>query len=360
MIYKILVLFIFCVTSTLSRSISDKLFVKEDTIDGKQITNHFSNHPPVEARDIPVQVIYDAPTTFRSAKDSRALITRGNVRFGSKTTDDAESKLPEKEPTTLGSLSSTTILMSTKISTTPASVQEKTTESNHIKSTEVVTQKPKTKQNKTKNADFQIPVSIVIDEIIHKVKSRAEDHENISLENSTKDQEFTKKVAEEKNDTLHINTTREKNEVTTEKTKTQTEDVATTKEIENNSRKSKLVRQRDPIIPIIESENQIYAQTGKFKYSYEGGDGTKSFQSGVLKGVDEEHMGEAVVGGFSYKDEEGNDFMISYTADENGYRPVGAHLPTPPPVPPAIARALLYLATKTTPEPVTKSIQETE
>lgn len=56
-----------------------------------------------------------------------------------------------------------------------------------------------------------------------------------------------------------------------------------------------------------------------------------------------------------FQDKEGNDFNLSYTADENGYRPVGDHLPTPPPIPPAIARALLYLATKPTPEPVTES-----
>lgn len=56
-----------------------------------------------------------------------------------------------------------------------------------------------------------------------------------------------------------------------------------------------------------------------------------------------------------FQDKEGNDFSLSYTADEKGYRPVGEHLPTPPPIPPAIARALRYLATKTTPEPVTES-----
>lgn len=53
-------------------------------------------------------------------------------------------------------------------------------------------------------------------------------------------------------------------------------------------------------------------------------------------------MGESVKGGFSYKDDEGNTYSVQYTADENGYRPVGAHIPT---IPPAIARALAWQAT---------------
>lgn len=59
-----------------------------------------------------------------------------------------------------------------------------------------------------------------------------------------------------------------------------------------------------------------------------------------------------------FQDKDGNDFSLSYTADENGYRPVGAHLPTPPPIPPAIARALAHLATKTVldPDEVTESL----
>ncbi|XP_063532040.1 uncharacterized protein LOC134742784 [Cydia strobilella] len=112
------------------------------------------------------------------------------------------------------------------------------------------------------------------------------------------------------------------------------------------------------VVPIVQSENVVFSHSGNFKYSYEGGDGTKAFEMGELKTFDDETAGEAVSGGFSYTAKDGNEYSLSYTADENGYRPVGAHLPTPPPIPPAIARALAYLATKTTPEPVTESLAE--
>ncbi|XP_075970550.1 uncharacterized protein LOC142972968 [Anticarsia gemmatalis] len=113
----------------------------------------------------------------------------------------------------------------------------------------------------------------------------------------------------------------------------------------------------DPVVPIVESENYVYAYNGDYHYSYEGGDGTKAFARGELKPADDGSSG-GVVGGYSYTDKDGNDFSLSYTADENGYRPVGAHLPTPPPIPLAIQRALEILATKTTPEPVTEKLHK--
>lgn len=40
---------------------------------------------------------------------------------------------------------------------------------------------------------------------------------------------------------------------------------------------------------------------------------------------------------------DGQAIHLTYTADQNGYHPVGDHLPTPPPTPDHIVRALQYL-----------------
>lgn len=55
---------------------------------------------------------------------------------------------------------------------------------------------------------------------------------------------------------------------------------------------------------------------------------------------------ENVQGSFSYTSPEGQPIRVTYVADENGFRPEGAHLPTPPPIPEAIARSLAYLRTQ--------------
>lgn len=36
----------------------------------------------------------------------------------------------------------------------------------------------------------------------------------------------------------------------------------------------------------------------------------------------EKMMGESVEGAYSYKDDDGNTISLTYTADENGFRPV--------------------------------------
>ena len=45
-------------------------------------------------------------------------------------------------------------------------------------------------------------------------------------------------------------------------------------------------------------------------------------------------------GSFSYTGSDGVQYSITYTADEYGFHPQGAHLPTPPPIPPEIQRGV--------------------
>jgi hypothetical protein len=78
-------------------------------------------------------------------------------------------------------------------------------------------------------------------------------------------------------------------------------------------------------VPILALQNNLQ-HDGTFNYAFESGDGTKAEQNGQLKYVDQENAGEAIQGQFSYEGDDGQTYSIQYTADENGYRPVGAHL----------------------------------
>lgn len=64
--------------------------------------------------------------------------------------------------------------------------------------------------------------------------------------------------------------------------------------------------------------------------------------------IDESRSGDEhgnIHGDFSWKSPEGADIHVTYVANENGYQPSSNVLPTPPPTPPEIIRALEYLAT---------------
>ncbi|CAH0407740.1 unnamed protein product [Chilo suppressalis] len=196
--------------------------------------------------------------------------------------------------------------------------------------------KTNTKSTYNTEMEIQIPVAVIYDPVPENLTSQSRDKTRSSRRRQSK-----KRGNKNDNDLNNINPR------ATQGNQTKEEPMRTL---------AKKVRERDPVVPIIESENYVFSHNGDFHYSYEGGDGTKAFEKGELKSINE-NIGESVVGGFSYVGKDGNEYSLSYTADENGYRPVGAHLPTPPPIPPAIARALKYLATKTTPEPVTEAVK---
>lgn len=98
---------------------------------------------------------------------------------------------------------------------------------------------------------------------------------------------------------------------------------------------------RGPQIPILRYDNNPNQGDGSYSYAYETGNGIQAQEQGYLKGAGGA-AGEAQTaqGSFSYTGPDGARYAISYTADENGFRPVGAHLPTPPPIPDAILRSI--------------------
>jgi hypothetical protein len=77
-------------------------------------------------------------------------------------------------------------------------------------------------------------------------------------------------------------------------------------------------------------------------HSYSGSDGTTREESNVQKGSGYE-AGNANQGSSYWITPEGQRITITWVADENGYRAVGDHLPTPPPIPKEIAEMLASL-----------------
>ncbi|GLG94003.1 hypothetical protein R5R35_008921 [Gryllus longicercus] len=106
-------------------------------------------------------------------------------------------------------------------------------------------------------------------------------------------------------------------------------------------------------IPILRQDQEVNFD-GSYRYSFETGNGIVQEEQGYLKNAGQGEGVEAQVaqGSSSYTSPEGEQISLTYVADENGFQPQGAHLPTPPPIPPEIQRALDYLATlPSTPEP---------
>ncbi|CAB3236685.1 unnamed protein product [Arctia plantaginis] len=86
----------------------------------------------------------------------------------------------------------------------------------------------------------------------------------------------------------------------------------------------------------------------QYSYEYETSNGIAAQERGALKNVGREDEAIEVQGSNSYRAPGGEQISINYIADENGYQPQGAHLPTPPapqPIPDYILRAIEYIRT---------------
>lgn len=82
-----------------------------------------------------------------------------------------------------------------------------------------------------------------------------------------------------------------------------------------------------------------------FCFSFEAANGIKASEQGVLKKATGPDAQDSIAasGQVSYTAPDGTPINLVYTADENGFVPTGDHLPTPPPVPEAIQKAVAYL-----------------
>lgn len=90
-----------------------------------------------------------------------------------------------------------------------------------------------------------------------------------------------------------------------------------------------------PPVPILRLDNENPGD-GSYRYSYETGNGISAQEQGYQKGAD----AQGAQGSFSFSAPDGAQYSITYTADENGFQPQGAHLPTPPPIPEEILKAI--------------------
>jgi len=81
-------------------------------------------------------------------------------------------------------------------------------------------------------------------------------------------------------------------------------------------------------------KNDAADAEGQYQYAYETSNGIQFQEAGSQAGVR---------GALNYVSPEGERIALSYTADEEGYHPVGDHLPTPPPIPAYVLRAIEYI-----------------
>ncbi|KAJ8728258.1 hypothetical protein PYW08_016643 [Mythimna loreyi] len=81
---------------------------------------------------------------------------------------------------------------------------------------------------------------------------------------------------------------------------------------------------------------------GNYRFSYDTPEGTSAHETGSPRAQGPEGPAVTAEGGFSFRTPDGQQVSLTYTADENGFHPVGSHIPTPPPIPEAILRSIEF------------------
>lgn len=80
---------------------------------------------------------------------------------------------------------------------------------------------------------------------------------------------------------------------------------------------------------ILRYENE-QSEDHSYNFAFDTSDGISRQEQAELKNVGAEDEAMVVRGSFSYTGDDGIVYTINYIADENGFRPQGAHLPVAP------------------------------
>ncbi|OXA56361.1 larval cuticle protein 65Ag1 [Folsomia candida] len=101
--------------------------------------------------------------------------------------------------------------------------------------------------------------------------------------------------------------------------------------------------QKPEDVTIVRSESENNGD-GTYKFLWETSDGSKHEESGYLKPNPDSQAEykdiQVSQGSYQYYAPEGDLIQVQYVADENGFQPTGEHLPTSPPIPAEIQKAL--------------------
>ncbi|XP_046746788.1 endocuticle structural protein SgAbd-6-like [Diprion similis] len=93
------------------------------------------------------------------------------------------------------------------------------------------------------------------------------------------------------------------------------------------------------------SQSQSIEPDGSFKSEFKTANGISEQVEGMIKKIADGSEVTVVRGSVSWVDADGSTKTFTYVADENGYQPEGDFLPTTPPVPLPIARAIEWAKT---------------
>ncbi|XP_017781199.1 PREDICTED: cuticle protein CP14.6-like [Nicrophorus vespilloides] len=115
----------------------------------------------------------------------------------------------------------------------------------------------------------------------------------------------------------------------------------------------------EDVVQILRQEADV-GFDGTYKHAFETSDGIAVEEHGVLKNAGSENAAVEATGSYEFTAPDGIKYALHYVADENGFQPQADFLPTPPPIPAAIQRALDYIASHPQPLPQGKEMSRNE